>query len=285
MKRFFNTTGLCEPEDHYMVEPFRGMFDDICQMIEASRYFSISGPGRSGKSTFLQQLLRTLNRERKYCACLVSLDLELQQEITVEKVNQFIINSIYKASSLFLAESECPEDPISYKNSPLPLKQYLRAWSVATDRPLVILLDDFDLLPGDALTSVLSQIRDGFQMRPQRFPKCIVLAGQSDISKDSYRQKQEVCRSEGGHVPFNVKAESFFLPVFSREEVRGLLSQHTEDTGQEFSDAVFEKIYEYADGAVSKVQSEKLKQNILYEEINSPRGNSFTTAFVASWQN
>jgi hypothetical protein len=54
--------------------------------------------------------------------------------------------------------------------------------------------------------------------------------------------------SIGAGSPFNVKAESFFLPVFAREEVRGLLDQHTQDTGQVFSDAVFEKLYAYSGG-------------------------------------
>ena len=39
---------------------------------------------------------------------------------------------------------------------------------------------------------------------------------------------------------FNIIAESFFLPAFSKEEVRGLLNQHTQDTGQVFSEEVLE---------------------------------------------
>ena len=34
MKRFFNTTGLCNVEDHYMVDPFRNMYDDIHILID-----------------------------------------------------------------------------------------------------------------------------------------------------------------------------------------------------------------------------------------------------------
>jgi len=29
LKQFFNTTGFCNPEDHYMVDPFRDIYDDI----------------------------------------------------------------------------------------------------------------------------------------------------------------------------------------------------------------------------------------------------------------
>jgi hypothetical protein len=54
--------------------------------------------------------------------------------------------------------------------------------------------------------------------------------------------------SIGSGSPFNIKAESFFLPVFSKEEVRGLLDQHTHDTGQVFSKEVLEKLYAYSGG-------------------------------------
>ena len=34
MSRFFNTTGLCNPKDHYMVDPFRGLYDDYAWVID-----------------------------------------------------------------------------------------------------------------------------------------------------------------------------------------------------------------------------------------------------------
>jgi hypothetical protein len=90
-------------------------------------------------------------------------------------------------------------------------------------------------------------LRDGFQTRPRNFPQSVALVGLRDIRE--YRMRARADNpSVGAGSPFNVKAKSFFLPVFSREEVRGLLDQHTEDTGQVFSPAVFEKIYEYSGG-------------------------------------
>ncbi len=35
MKRFFNTTGVCNPKDHYMVDPSRDIYNDILRLIEA----------------------------------------------------------------------------------------------------------------------------------------------------------------------------------------------------------------------------------------------------------
>ena len=54
--------------------------------------------------------------------------------------------------------------------------------------------------------------------------------------------------SIGAGSPFNIKAKSFFLPTFSREEVCGLLDQHTHATGQVFSAEVFEKLYACSGG-------------------------------------
>ncbi|MBK8044938.1 MAG: hypothetical protein IPK21_21185 [Haliscomenobacter sp.] len=52
MKRFFNTTGLCNPEKHYMVDPFRTFYGDILRLIEAEQYFLIHAPGRRGRPPF-----------------------------------------------------------------------------------------------------------------------------------------------------------------------------------------------------------------------------------------
>ena len=73
MKRFFNTTGLCKPEDHYMVDPFRTFYDDIVRLIEAKQYFVLHAPRQTGKTTFLHSLAHRLNREGNYVATVCSM--------------------------------------------------------------------------------------------------------------------------------------------------------------------------------------------------------------------
>jgi hypothetical protein len=104
-----------------------------------------------------------------------------------------------------------------------------------------------DSLYDDVLISTLRQLRDGFQSRPQHFPQSVALVGLRDIREYRLRARADN-PSIGAGSPFNIKAKSFFLPIFSREEVRGLLDQHTQDTGQVFSPEVFEKLYEYSGG-------------------------------------
>ncbi|MDX2282885.1 MAG: hypothetical protein NW241_01925 [Bacteroidia bacterium] len=52
MKRYFSTTGVCVPEDHYMVPPFRGLDDDIMRLIETKQYFLIHAPARPARRPF-----------------------------------------------------------------------------------------------------------------------------------------------------------------------------------------------------------------------------------------
>lgn len=247
MKRFFNTTGLCSPEDHYMVDPFRNLYADILRLIEHKQYFLIHAPRQTGKTTFLHQLAHQLNRDGKYIATVCSLEAAGYQSITVEQANAAFIRSLSYTAELFLPPDLRPPNPEQYSVHSQLLRQYLSDWCNILPRPLVLLLDEVDALYDDVLISTLRQLRDGFQTRPKHFPQSIALVGLRDIRE--YRlQARADNPSIGSGSPFNVKAESFLLPVFSREEVRGLLNQYTVDTGQEFSEVVFERLYNYSGG-------------------------------------
>jgi hypothetical protein len=52
----------------------------------------------------------------------------------------------------------------------------------------------------------------------------------------------------GSASPFNVKVESLTFATFTDDEVRGLLVQHTAETGQGFEEKAIQRITEYAGG-------------------------------------
>jgi len=243
MKRFFNTTGFCNPNDHYMVEPLRGIVKELYALIEKKQYFLIHAPRQTGKTTLLHALAHRINREGKYIACVMSVEQAGVPSFTIEQANQAMTDALYTLSARFLSEAERPQKPVH----PISLHNYLEQWSGTQPKPIVLLIDEADSLWDDVMVSFLRQLRDGFQNRPQGFPQSIALVGLRDIRE--YRLKARIDNpSLGSGSPFNVKAESFFLPSFSFEEVKGLLEQHTTDTGQRFSKAVIEKIYEFSGG-------------------------------------
>jgi hypothetical protein len=243
MKRFFNTTGLCDPADHYMVDPYRGWHDDIMRLIEAKQYFLIHAPRQTGKTTFLHSLAHRLNREGRYISLVFSVESAGVPGFTEEMANERMVNALYSMRNVFLPAATHPPKPVH----PINLKDYIQLWVEALPKPLVLLIDEVDSLWDNVLVSFLRQTRDGFQMRPKSFPQSIALVGLRDIRE--YKMKARADNpSLGSGSPFNVKAESFFLPFFSPEEVRGLLNQHTADTGQVFSDEVFEKLFHFSGG-------------------------------------
>ncbi len=65
MQRYFNTTGPCFPEWHYMVPPLPRL-KGVERLIEQGQYFVIHAPRQSGKTTYLYALMDKLNREGRY---------------------------------------------------------------------------------------------------------------------------------------------------------------------------------------------------------------------------
>jgi hypothetical protein len=247
MKRFFNTTGLCNAEDHYMVDPFRNMYENVLHLIHSKQYFLIHAPRQTGKTTFLHALAHRLNKEGNYVSVVCSLESAGYNSISVETANINFIKALAKTSKLFIGTDHLPPDIAKYISGPSMLGDYLTDWCDTLDKPLVLLLDEVDALYDDVLISTLRQLRDGFQTRPKHFPQSIALVGLRDI-RDFRTRARADNPSIGSGSPFNIKAESFFLPAFSKEEVCGLLNQHTQDTGQIFSEEVLEKLYAYSGG-------------------------------------
>ena len=230
-----------------MVDPFRNMYDNVLDLIDSKQYFLIHAPRQTGKTTFLHALAHRLNKEGKYVAVVCSLESAGYTSISVETANINFIKALAKMSKFFLGTDQLPPDITTYISGPSMLGDYLTDWCDTLDKPLVLLLDEVDALYDDVLISTLRQLRDGFQTRPNHFPQSIALVGLRDIRDFRMRARADN-PSIGSGSPFNIKAESFFLPAFSKEEVRGLLDQHTQDTGQIFSEEVLEKLYEYSGG-------------------------------------
>lgn len=267
MKRFFNTTGLCNPERHYMVDPFRGMYDSIYALIEAEQFFLLHAPRQTGKTTFLHQLAHRLNREGKYIGIVFSVETAGVPSFTEEMANQRMVDALYRMGPVFLPENERPARP----EHPVSLLNYLNAWASSQPKPIVLLVDEADSLWDDVLVSFLRQMRDGFQGRPKNFPQSVALVGLRDIRE--YKMKARGDNpSLGSGSPFNVKAKSFFLPIFTKEEVRGLLQQHTDDTGQVFSPEVQEKLYAYSGGQpwLTNALANEIVREILGNDYSKP---------------
>lgn len=274
MPKFFNTAGLCFPSDHYMVNPLDRL-TEVQELIEKKLYFTLHAPRQTGKTTFLYALARELNEAGKYIALVASFERAGYQSITLERANEVFIDSIYRSASFQLQEQFRPPDPEARKS--LDLNQYLTTWSKSQPLPIVLLIDEIDALFDDVLISVLRQLRDGYQSRPEGFPSSVALVGLRDV-RDYKVQIRPESKSLGTASPFNVKAESVFMHNFTREEVFKLLVQHTQETGQEFPPAVKQEIYELSQGQPWLVNA--LANQIVAKILKDDYGKPITLEIV-----
>jgi len=277
-KKTFNTAGLCFPEDHYMVDPLKRM-QDIEQLIEQKLYFTLHAPRQTGKTTYLHALARKLNAEAKYIALVVSFEQAGYKGITQEQANEVLNFSIYQKARGQLPNDYWPENPQSKKF--LNLNHYLKKWSENQEKPIVLFIDEIDALLDDILISILRQLRDGYQDRPKHFPSSVALVGLRDIRE--YKAKiRDGYASLGTASPFNVKSESLLLKNFTRQEVFELLEQHTQATGQVFTDEVKEEVFNLSDGqpwltnalarqVVSKILADDYSKEITIDIVKEAR--------------
>lgn len=248
MRRFFNVAGPCLPERHYLVPP-ESRLSEALDLIERQLFFVIHAPRQTGKTTLLHTLAKKLNAEGRYTALVTNIEF-LQRVTDVGAGLVELVQMIHNAGQYSsLAAEERPPEPGTISDHPLQaLSTYLTRWAEACPKPIVLLIDEIDSLTDDLLISVLRQLRSGYTQRQVApFPSSVALVGLRDVRdyKAGLRDEQE---SLGTASPFNVKARSLTLTNFSAGEIRQLLGQHTEDTGQRFEAQVPQLIFEQTGG-------------------------------------
>ena len=273
MKRFFNVAGFCNPQDHYMIDPLRGLNDQIIELIENKYYFTMHAPRQSGKTTLLHSLMHKINAEGENICLVFSLESAGYRSIPVGEANKNIIEAILQSASEFLPKEYQPSEIKSRT-----MKGFLVGWTKKLPKPLVLLVDEIDSLYDDVLISVLRQFRDGFQLRPKSFPSSVVLVGLRDV-RDYKDKVRDSINSMGSGSPFNIKAESFRLNNFTREQIQRLLKQYTDEGGQAFSEEVIDLFVSYTGGQPWLVNA--LACEVLYKILKYDASKVVTPDIVA----
>ena len=244
--RFFNTEGPVRPDKHYAIRPLdRADIDEFLDLIRAERYFVLHAPRQTGKTSALIALRDLLNSGEVGNFRCVDVNVEVAQVARddVARGIRAILSSL--ATSARLLGDDSPDgiwpDVLTRVGPEDALKELLTRWCVANPVPLVLLVDEIDSLVGDTLLSVLRQLRAGYQRRPEGFPQSVVLCGVRDIR--DYRIRSSAGEVITGGSPFNVAAKSLRMGDFTEAETRALMAQHTEETGQRFSEAALDSVW------------------------------------------
>lgn len=232
MKRFFNTTGNCRPEWHYMVPPLPRL-PDAPRLIDQMAYFVVHAPRQTGKTTTLIALAKHLLEQGQYAPLYFSCEMAKIGGDNVSMAEKIILQCIRSGAEDHLpAELRPPAWPEAADGA--RLKEALRTWAAACPKPLVLFFDEIDALRGESLVSVLGQLRAGFTERPHSFPASVILCGLRDVRDYKAASGGDPTRL-GSSSPFNVKITSLKLDNFEPAQVEDLYKQHTAETGQVFT--------------------------------------------------
>lgn len=219
---------------------------DLAPFIERKQYFVLHAPRQTGKTTAMRAFAKSL-RAQGIAACWATLEAAQGIDETAH-AEPLWLQALHEGSAELPVDWRAP-DPTPFLAGPTGgrLGTYLRRWAAALTVPLVLLLDEADVVGGAALVSLLRQLRAGFMARGVgKFPVSVALVGMRDLRDD-------VAEATGGRAvnpgsPFNIKAASVTLRNFHAHEVEALLAQHTAETGHSFAPPAVAEIARITDG-------------------------------------
>lgn len=251
--RAFNTTGLCVPERHYMVD----ISDRVAQMramVDAGDYFCMNRARQYGKTTSLAELRRALASDY----AVASLDFQGLSHASFSTEGRFV-----RGLSRMLAHAEgLPPKAAEELDSlarghvaDLTLNDLFfafRTWCSESARPVVLIVDEVDSATNNQVfLDFLAQLRLGYLTREERpdYPafRSVVLAGVTDV-----KHLKAGIRPDGEskvNSPWNIAADFDVRMSFDEVDVAGMLGGYEDEhaTGMDV-DSVADELVAWTGG-------------------------------------
>jgi len=224
---------------------------ELVELIAEGRWFSLVSGRQTGKTTVVQSLAAELTARGEVLALWVDLQtargLDEPGRAFLEVIRAIDRTMERDAPSLRRPSADDVARSLTAPSS--ALVGYLGAVCAASDRPVVFLFDEADVLVGEAMVSFLTQLRALYLARARSpAPSSVVLIGVRVVRDYVVGDGRDAVPWLGSASPFNVTVENVTLAAFTAAEVVELTAQHTAATGQRFDDAANARICELSQG-------------------------------------
>ncbi len=263
--RGFGIHGRVYPDEHYVVARTEELADFI-RRVKYGKYIVLFAPRQTGKTTFFRWALEELAaKDETYFP--IHLNFERYEDWPIEEFYRSFYGRVSKqVGDVFQKRDVAPSAALSrfLKNVPqvtqwMMLPFFEELGSLLTGQRVVLIIDEFDAIPRDAVRGFLHTLRDIYLSdREFRCPFSVGIVGVKNITQLNYDRAVS---------PFNVQDE-FHLPNFTLARVKELLGQYTAEVGQAFAPEVIENIHRQTAG--QPVLVNRLAQ-ILTEEMDVPK--------------
>lgn len=248
----FNTTGVCVPALHYMVDT-KDVLNQITEKyIENGEYFTINRARQFGKTTTLELLYQHL--KEKYIVLDISFESADDCFISLYTLAQGFTNKV--ASSL--ENNDVSEDikqlwsePISRELSLDSLSKKITKFCKKCPKEVILMIDEVDKNSDNQIfLSFLGLLREKYlkqRMGKDDTFKSVILAGVYDIK--NLKLKLHPDEESKYNSPWNIAADFDVDMSFSREGIAGMLKAYEDDyhTGMDVK-AIANQIYDYTSG-------------------------------------
>ncbi len=258
--KIFNTTVLCVPNKHYMVDLSSRVQSIITDYIEPGKYFVINRARQYGKTTMLQALTTAL-KPRYY-----GLSISFAGRPSMFKNEQAFVNGFVRKLHTAMKHAGMKRELIAGfsvpKDSENPLEDLSDAITDlcdASDKEIVLMIDEVDeATNNDLMIYFLAALRDKYIFRERGEDntfKSVVLAGVYDIKNLKLKMRPD--EEHRYNSPWNVAADFNLDMSLMPQEISGMLDEYKRDYQLDLDTAWFGKqIYDYTSGypyLVSKI--------------------------------
>ncbi len=277
--RRFGTRGPVNPEENYVVSRAEEIADFITRVKEG-RYIVLFAPRQTGKTTFFKRVLDALATGGEVCNSdsaaeahayfPIQLNFDTYLDLSVPDFYAGLYEDIREEiENIFQRGGSEPSEALTefLDNTELTNAFRLRRFfskfarllhSEYSGQKVVLIIDEFDGIPQDAVSGFLNALRHIYLTGKNRCIHSVGIVGVKNITQLDYDRSIS---------PFKIQDE-FSLSNFTFTEVRELLSQYTDEVGQAFEPEVVKSIYKQTAGQPFLVN--RFAQ-ILTEELDIPK--------------
>ena len=263
--KYFETQGPVDAAVNYVVSRQAELADFIAR-VKRGRYIVMFAPRQTGKTTFFRWALAELAAaDATYFP--IQLNFEIYAGYPAARFYPHFAKKLREAIERVFRTRNIAMPP--------PLAQFLANAQIAdrvemldffeavgqhlTDYRVVLLIDEFDGIPADALPGFLHALRHIYISDVAvRCPYSVGIVGVKNVTQLNYDRTIS---------PFNIQ-EEFHLPNFTLVQVQELLGQYTAEVGQPFEPEVVETLHRQTGGQPFLVN--RLAQ-LLTQELDIPK--------------
>ncbi|MGE5343184.1 MAG: AAA family ATPase [Candidatus Omnitrophota bacterium] len=252
MKKEFNTTGVCIPKRHYMVDISKKT-EKILEMIEHGDYFVINRPRQYGKTT----TIHTLNRILKNSADDFPINISFEGiGETCFKSEALFIDAFFNLLKELFETSRNDELVKFIESAPIPdrmdkLGLWISKLVMKIGKKTILMIDEVDKSADNQLfLDFLGMLRNKYLKRDddgQFTFHSVILAGVHDVKSLKLKLRPEAEAKYNS--PWNIAANFNLDMSFSPQEIASMLNQYAAEEQIKLDIPFFsERLFYYTSG-------------------------------------